>query len=198
MLSPSIIIHRIASRSDSFHSIFSQNPGFHFNPYHFFLLHHSKHLLLGNSLGKVSKSLTALELGISDNTGISIAGEVSAPGDKSLTLVLAAGDGVGADGADDGSVAQGGLRGDDAVGDVVVDAGVLLLLDLEDGAVLEGPLDDVGVGGGSLDPFAGLEGRVELGEVLELDEVPDVGEGGLDDGGLVDRGGGGDGRHFGW
>ncbi|KAI6758247.1 hypothetical protein HG530_010487 [Fusarium avenaceum] len=152
-------------------------------------------LLLGNSLGKVGESLATLELGVGNDTGVSIAGEVSAPGDIGVTLVLAGGDRVGADGADDGGVAQGGLRGDDAVGDVVIDAGVLLLLDLENGAVLEGPLDDVGIGGAALDPFGGLESRVELGEVLELDQVPDVAEGGFDDGGLEDRGGGGNGRH---
>jgi hypothetical protein len=154
-------------------------------------------LLLGSSLGEISQSLTALELGVSNNASVGVAGEVSAPGDKGVALVLAGGDGVGADGADDGGVAQGGLRRDDAVGDVVVDAGVLLLLNLEDGTVLEGPLDDVGVGRRALDPFGGFEGRVELREVLELDEVPDVAEGGLNDGGLDDRGGGRDGRHFG-
>jgi hypothetical protein len=164
---------------------------------HFILFYQLHFLLLGSSLGKVGEGLTALELGVSDNTSIGVAGEVSAPGNKGLTLVLAGGDGVGADGADNGGVAQGGLRRDDAVGDVVVDAGVLLLLNLEDGTVLEGPLDDVGVGRRTLDPFRGLEGRVELGEVLELDEVPDVAEGGLNDGGLDDRGGGRDGRHFG-
>lgn len=156
---------------------------------------HSHHLLLSNSLGEVGQSLTALELGILDDTGISVAREVSAPGDKSSALVLSRGDGVGANSADDRGVAQGGLRRDDAVGDVVVDGRVLLLLDLEDGAVLEGPLDDVGVGGRALHPLAGGEGRVELGEVLELDQVPDVAEGGFDDGGLEDRGGGWDAGH---
>lgn len=114
-----------------------------------------------------------------------------------MAFVLAGGDGVGSDGADNGGVAQSGLRRDDAVGDVVVDARVLLLLDLEDGTILEGPLDDVGVGRSTLDPFGLFEGRVELGEVLELDEVPDIAERGLNDGGLDDRGGGRNGRHFG-
>lgn len=156
---------------------------------------HSHHLLLSNSLGEVGQSLTALELGILNDTSISIAREVSAPGDKSSALVLSRSDGVGAHGADDRGVAEGGLRRDDAVGDVVVDGRVLLLLDLEDGAVLEGPLDDVGVGGRALHPLAGGEGRVELGEVLKLNEVPDVAEGGFDDGGLEDRGGGWDAGH---
>jgi hypothetical protein len=74
--------------------------------------------------------------------------------------------------------------------------GVLLLLDLDDGAVLESPLDNVGLLGGALDVLGAGEGRPELGEVLDLDQVPDVGERGLDDGRLADGGGGGDGRHF--
>ena len=73
--------------------------------------------------------------------------------------------------------------------------GVLLLLDLNDGAVLEGPLDNVGLLRGALDVLGAAEGRPELGEVLDLDEVPDVGQRGLDDGRLSDGGGGGDGRH---
>lgn len=73
--------------------------------------------------------------------------------------------------------------------------GVLLLLDLEGLAVLEGPLDDVGLGGGTLDEVALLELRPELAEVLELDQVPDVAERSIDDGRLADGGGGGNGRH---
>lgn len=69
---------------------------------------------------------------------------------------------------------------------------VLFLLNFEDGAILEGPLDNVGVGRGALDELALVELGPELGEVLELDEVPDMGEGRLDDDGLDDRGGGGD------
>jgi hypothetical protein len=64
--------------------------------------------------------------------------------------------------------------------------GVLLLLDLNDGAVLESPLDNVGLLRGALDVLGAAEGRPELGEVLNLDQVPDVGERGADDG-----------RHFG-
>jgi hypothetical protein len=73
---------------------------------------------------------------------------------------------------------------------------VLLLLDLNDGAVLESPLDNVGLLRGPLDVLGAAEGRPELGEVLDLDQVPDVGERGADDGRLADGGGGGDGRHF--
>jgi len=54
-------------------------------------------------------------------TCIGIAAEVAGPGDVRVALVLARGDGVQADGGDDGCVAQGGLGGDDAVGNVVVD-----------------------------------------------------------------------------
>lgn len=151
----------------------------------------------------------------SRHTSISIAREVAGPLDIGVVLVLARGDGEEADGAQGGRVAEVGIGGDDRVGDVVVDglerdllmrhalAGstvmndgmadrVLLLLDLEDGAVLEGPLDDVGVGRGALDELALVEFGPEFGEILELDEVPDVGEGRLDDDGLDDRGGGRD------
>lgn len=76
--------------------------------------------------------------------------------------------------------------------------GVLLLLDLEDGAVLEGPPDDVGLLASALDELGRAEGGPELAEVLDLDEVPDVGERGTNDGRLADGGGGRDGRHFGW
>ena len=55
-------------------------------------------------------------------TGIGIRREVASPGDEGLALVLAGGDGVGADGGDDRGVAQLGLSRDDGVGDVVVDA----------------------------------------------------------------------------
>jgi hypothetical protein len=68
---------------------------------------------------------------------------------------------------------------------------VLLLLDLYLRAVLEGPLDHVGLIGRSLDPVALLEGGPELAEVLELDQVPDIAEGRLDDSGLADRRGSG-------
>ena len=123
---------------------------------------------------------------------------------------------VGSDSANHRGVAKGGLGGDDAVGDVVVDGlrviwllsipelynttatyRVLLLLDLEDSTVLEGPLDNVSVWGASLYPFTLAQGRVELGKVLQLDEVPDVTKRGLNDGRLEDRGGSGNARsHF--
>jgi hypothetical protein len=55
-------------------------------------------------------------------TSIGIAGEVASPGDEGLALVRTRGDGVCADGRDDGRVRQLRLGGDDAVGDEVVDA----------------------------------------------------------------------------
>jgi hypothetical protein len=75
---------------------------------------------------------------------------------------------------------------------------VLLLLDLEGLAVLECPLNDVGLGRGALDKLTLLELRPELAEVLELDQVPDIAEGCVDDGRLADGGGSGDGRHCEW
>jgi hypothetical protein len=76
---------------------------------------------------------------------------------------------------------------------------VLLLLDIQHGAVLEGPLDDVGVVRGALVDLGLGERRPEVGKVLQLDVVPDVRERGLDDGALDhagrrrDGGGGGHG-----
>jgi hypothetical protein len=69
---------------------------------------------------------------------------------------------------------------------------VLLLLDLKDLSVLERPLDDVGLVRSPLDELALLDLGPELAEVLELDQVPDIAELGLDDGRLADRGGCGD------
>lgn len=69
---------------------------------------------------------------------------------------------------------------------------MLLLLDLKHGAILESPSDDVRVWRCALDPFTFLKGRVELGKVLELDKVPDVAEGSLNDGRLNDKVGHGD------
>ena len=58
----------------------------------------------------------------------------------------------------------------------MVEGRVLLLLDLDDGAVLEVPLDNVGLLRGALGVLGLVESRPELVEVLELDEVPDVRE----------------------
>ena len=76
---------------------------------------------------------------------------------------------------------------------------MLLLLDLQHGAILEGPLHDVDVVAGALDVVGLGDGGPELVELLELDVVPDVGKRGLDDGRLVNGGGVWDGgRHCGW
>lgn len=71
---------------------------------------------------------------------------------------------------------------------------VLLLLHLQNSAVLERPLDNVCLLVRSLDVLALGNGGPELGEVLKLDVVPNVGERSLDDGGLNDGGAGWD-RH---
>lgn len=72
---------------------------------------------------------------------------------------------------------------------------MLLLLDLEGLAVLECPLDNVGLWGSALDELALLKLRPELAEVLELDQVPDIAERCVDDGRLADGSGGGNSRH---
>ena len=58
----------------------------------------------------------------------------------------------------------------------MVERRVLLLLDLDDGAVLEVPLDNVRLLRGALGVLGLVESRPELVEVLELDEVPHVRE----------------------
>jgi hypothetical protein len=55
-------------------------------------------------------------------TSIGIAREVAGPGDVSVALVLARGDGIDANRGDGGRVRELRLGRDDAVGDVVVDA----------------------------------------------------------------------------
>ena len=56
-----------------------------------------------------------------ERTGISVAREMTGPLHVRVSFVLARGDGEAADGREDGCVAEGGLGGDDAVGDVVLD-----------------------------------------------------------------------------
>lgn len=73
---------------------------------------------------------------------------------------------------------------------------MLLLLHLVDGAILEGPLEDVGlVAGAGSDRLGLVEGGPEFAKVLQLDEVPDFGEGRLDDDALENGGGSGNRRH---
>lgn len=158
-------------------------------------------------------------------TGVGVAGEVGAPLNVGAVGVRASSDGVAADGAEHARVGELGGGGDDAVGNGVVDGldrvsifllgevgtkqprqsavvsttyAVLLLLDLVDAAVGEGPLEDVRLLADVLDDLRLGEGGPELGKVLQLDEVPDLGERRLDDNALEDGGGGGNagGRHL--
>jgi hypothetical protein len=59
--------------------------------------------------------------------------------------------------------------------------GVLLLLDLKNGSILEGPLDDVSIARGAFDCLALGKSSPKVGEVLKLDHVPDIGEARFDD-----------------
>lgn len=63
---------------------------------------------------------------------------------------------------------------------------VRLLLDLNDGAVLVSPLDDISLLAGALNNLGLFEARKPLREAVELNEVPDAGERGIDDGTLID------------
>lgn len=65
---------------------------------------------------------------------------------------------------------------------------MLLLLNLKLRAILERPLDDIRLGGLSLDTLALLELRPPLREVRQLKQVPHVAGVGLDDGRFADRG----------
>jgi len=68
---------------------------------------------------------------------------------------------------------------------------VSLLLNLQDGSILEGPLDNIGIGRSTLDSVAGFQCTPERAEALQLDEVPDSAEGSLYDGGFRNGSGGG-------
>lgn len=63
---------------------------------------------------------------------------------------------------------------------------VLLLLDLQLCAIFKTPLDDVRLLAGTFDIFRLADARVEVREVLKLDEMPDVREWGFDNRGLHD------------
>lgn len=75
---------------------------------------------------------------------------------------------------------------------------MLVLLDLDLGAVLEGPPHHVRLVADALDVLGALKGGPELGEVGQLDEVPDVRERGANYGALhhLVGGGNGFGCHF--
>lgn len=73
---------------------------------------------------------------------------------------------------------------------------MLLLFDFVDSAIPERPLEDIGFGAGAGgDGLRLFKSGPEDAEVLQFDEVPDLGQGRLDDDALENRGGGGDGRH---
>lgn len=63
---------------------------------------------------------------------------------------------------------------------------MLFLLHLLLRAILEGPLDDVGLMRDTLNVVALVKLCPEVVEILELDQVPDLGKRGGDDGGLCD------------
>lgn len=69
---------------------------------------------------------------------------------------------------------------------------------MQHSAVLEGPLDNIGVRRGALNPLALLQLAPELGEVLQFQQVPDIAGVSFDDCGLANRGGRGNrSGHFG-
>ena len=70
---------------------------------------------------------------------------------------------------------------------------MLVLLDLNLGAVLEGPPHHVRFVADALDVLGALNGAPELGKVGQLDKVPDVREWGANHGALDHLVGGGDG-----
>ena len=63
---------------------------------------------------------------------------------------------------------------------------MLLLLDIQHGPILERPFHNIRLWGSTLDDLALVELGPESGEVLEFDQVPDLGEGGGYDGGFAD------------
>ena len=66
---------------------------------------------------------------------------------------------------------------------------MLLHLNIPHAPIQKRPPNDIRLGrSAALDFRARLEFRPEFGEVLQFDQVPDVGEWGVDDGGLADGG----------
>lgn len=93
---------------------------------------------------------------------------------------------MASDGGDDAGVCESWGGGDDGVGDEVVNTRMLFLLHLLLRAILEGPLDNVGLVRDTLEVTALFKLCPEVVEVLEFDEVPDLGKRGGDDGRLGD------------
>ena len=63
---------------------------------------------------------------------------------------------------------------------------MLLHLNIPNAPVLKRPPHNIRLGRRPLDFLARFEFRPEFGEVLQLDQMPDVGEGRGDDGGFAD------------
>jgi len=140
--------------------------------------------LLRYSRRKISQRLLALESRILNDPRIRIGREVPRPLHKRGALMLAGRDRKTANRRDHARVAQRRRGGNDAVSDVVIDGRVLLLLDVQHGAVLEGPLHDVSLVRRALGVVALGQLAPEVREVRQLDQVPDGGERGVDDGGF--------------
>lgn len=136
---------------------------------------------------------------------------MAAPLHVGASLLLSRGNGIASNGANNGRIGDFGLCSNHTVRDVVIDGlgqrsqitgllvdvtdathAVFLLLDVQDGAVLEGPAGHIGLAADALDEVRRLQGGPEVGKVMELDVVPDVGERGANDGALNDGGGRGD------
>ena len=85
-------------------------------------MHLSKpaHSLLGDCLGQISKSLSALELCVLNDTGIGITGEVTRPLNECVSGVCSRCDWEKTNGADDGRVGKLRLSSNDRVGDEVI------------------------------------------------------------------------------
>lgn len=93
---------------------------------------------------------------------------------------------MASDGGNDAGVCESWGGGDDGVGNEVINARVLFLLHFLLSAILKGPLDNVGLMRGTLDMMALFKLCPEVVKVLKLDQVPNLGERGSNDGGLCD------------
>lgn len=120
---------------------------------------------------------------------------------------------MASDGGNDAGVCESRGGGDDGVGNEVINAlqkrtmsatrnaereqvgegktkhlpyRVLFLLHFLLSAILKGPLDNVGLMRGTLDMMALFKLCPEVVKVLKLDQVPNLGERGSNDGGLCD------------
>jgi len=104
-------------------------------------------------LGQIGKQIATLVLCVLNYVSSSIARKVARPDNIGVALVLARGNWIAANRGHDRSVAQSWLGGDYRVCDEMIKAGMLLLLDLQDGTVLERPLENVRLGRCTFDRF---------------------------------------------